>query len=191
MWNLLVKEMPYEWKFLEIGVFKGQTVNLVSLLNEFHHKKGLVYGITPLDNTGKPGEHPVDDYEYRIGQIYQRFGLDMSDLMIIEGLSTNPAVVETANELGPYDILYIDGGHDYETVLSDLQKYTPMVKPHGYVVVDDASCDLNIPDGLIRMDWKGIPEVCEAVNSFFPFTSAGRFEHLFAVGHNRVWRKYD
>lgn len=189
MWNLLVKSMPYTWKFLEIGVFKGQIISLVSLLNQYHHKDGFVYGITPLDNTGAPGEHPIDNYEQRISEIYAQFNLDMSDLTIIQGVSINDAVVEAAKQIGPFDIIYIDGGHDYLTVLKDLQNYVPLIKPGGYLVMDDASCNLNIPDGLIRLDWRGIDEVCQALSDWLQLGGTNVIEHLFAVGHNRVWRK--
>lgn len=187
MWNLLVKSMPHEWKFLEIGVFKGQTISLVSLLNEVHKKDGLVFGVTPLDETGAPGEHPVDDYEYRIGQIYAQFGLDMNDLMIIEGLSQSETVVNATKGFGPFDIVYIDGGHSYDIVFKDLVNYAPMVRLDGFLVIDDASCDLTIPDGLIRMNWRGIPDVCAALNDWLDTTDD--FEHLFAIGHNRVFRR--
>jgi len=186
MWNLLVKTMPIEWKFLEIGVFKGQTISLISFLNRFHHKQGLVYGVTPLDETDK---HPIDDYEYRIGQIYAQFGLDMSDLLIVEGLSTDPAVIQTVETLAQFDIVYVDGGHDYEVVLSDLEKYTPYICYGGYLVIDDASCDLKIPDNLIRLNWRGIPEVCRALSDWWEGGGKNEFEHLFAVGHNRIFRR--
>jgi len=45
---------------------------------------------------------------------------------------------QLANRL--FDLIYIDGGHRYEQVLEDLAKYSRLVRPGGYLVLDDASC---------------------------------------------------
>jgi predicted O-methyltransferase YrrM len=184
MWNLLCKELPNNFKFLEIGVFQGQTTGLMSLLNARYKKNGFIFGLTPLDNTDK---HPTLNYEERIQLLYAQINLDASDLTLIQGLSTTPSVIEQTKENGPFDVLYIDGGHDYDVVVNDIVQYIPMVKDNGYIVVDDASNDLQIPDGMIRMNWRGIPEVTKAVQDYiYPQTS---LKHLFACGHNRIWQK--
>lgn len=188
MWHLICKELLVDFKFLEIGVFKGQIISLISLLNAHHRKNGIIYGITPLTNAGdKYSKHPDIDYEGHIQRIYQQFGLDASDLGIIQGLSNDPDIIETAQELGPFDVVYIDGCHDYEVVVSDVVNYCEMVKLGGLVVIDDASNYLKIPDGLIRMNWRGLEDVSNAVRDTIEKDEC--FEHLFAVGHNRVWRK--
>lgn len=188
MWNIIVAQLPRRFKFLEIGVYMGQIVSLISMMNKAHKKGGLVYGLTPLNNTGdKFSKHPEINYEQAIQRIYAQFKLDGDDLQIIEGLSTTPGVIETARAEGPYDVVYIDGGHDYDVVLSDLKHYPEMLKVGGLLVVDDASSYLKIPDGLIRMNWRGIEDVSNAVRDTIEKDS--RFKHLFAVGHNRVWKR--
>src|SRR5262245_20967128 len=54
--------------------------------------------------------------------------LDQSgfDATVIMADSTWPQVIEWARENGPYDFVYIDGGHQYETVKSDFENYAPM-----------------------------------------------------------------
>lgn len=37
-----------------------------------------------------------------------------------------------------YDIIHIDGGHDYETAKNDIDKFCPLVSPNGLIIVDDA-----------------------------------------------------
>lgn len=188
MWYLISKELPVDFSFLEIGVFKGQIMSLMSLLNKHHKKNGTVYGITPLDNTGdKYSKHPDVNYEDCIQRIYHQFGLDAEDMGILEGLSNDPEIIEAATEYGPYDVIFIDGCHDYEVVVSDITNYCEMVKSGGFVVVDDASNYLNIPDGLIRMDWRGLEDVSNAVRDTIERDE--RFTELFAVGHDRIWRR--
>ena len=188
MWNIIVRDLPTQFKFLEIGVFKGQVISLLSLLNKHHHKDGMVYGITPLSNAGdKYSKHPDVDYEEHIQRIYQQFNLDASDLGIIEGLSNDPDIIETAKELGPFDVVFVDGCHDYEVVVSDIINYGEMLRVGGLMVIDDVSNYLNIPDGLIRMDWRGLEDVSNAARD--TIEKDKHFTELFAVGHNRVWRK--
>ena len=188
MWNLLIHEMPDNFKMLEIGVFKGQTISLASLLNKLYEKNGTVYGISPLDKSGDQyATHPDIDYEQAIQQIYGQFGLDASDLILIEGYSDDEEIIELAQGQAPFDILYVDGCHDYDVVVNDLTRYGDMVRSGGYLVVDDASSDLNIPDGLIRMDWRGLPDVSKAVNDVV--LPNENWEEVFAVGHNRVFRR--
>ena len=188
MWNILVQHSPEHFKFLEIGVFKGQTISLVSLLNKLYNKQGTVYGITPLSTSGdKYATHPDIDYEEAIATIYAKFGLEADDLQILQGYSNDKEIIEQTSELGPFDLVYVDGCHDYEVVVSDLTYYGDMVKLNGYLVVDDASNTLNIPDNLIRLNWRGLPDVTKATNDVL--LGNPKFKEVFAVGHNRIFKR--
>ncbi len=188
MWNILVEHAPQNFKFLEIGVFKGQTISLVSLLNRLYKKDGMVYGITPLSKSGdKYATHPDIDYEEAIMTIYAQSGLDASDLEIIQGYSNDSQIIEQAEQLGPYDLVYVDGCHDYDVVVSDLKHYGNMLKVGGYLIVDDASNTLNIPDNLIRLNWRGLPDVTSATNDVM--LNNPSFKEAFAVGHNRIFKR--
>jgi hypothetical protein len=188
MWNLIIQDLPQNFKFLEVGVYQGQIISLMSLLNRRHQKNGTIYGLTPLAPVDDAfSKHHHVDYEERIGFLYASHGLDASDLQIIEGLSTETHAIVNAGNEGPYDAVYIDGGHDYPTVVSDILTFGPMVKPGGYLVMDDSANYLKIPDGLIRMDWRGILDVSNAVRD--TLESDKNYTELFSVAHNRVWRR--
>lgn len=188
MWNLIAQRLPEDFKFLEIGVYQGQVISLMSLLNKKYNKNGKIWGLTPLANVDDAfSKHHEVNYEERIGILYQYFGLEGTDLAIIEGLSTDMVCVVKAQKFSPYDCIYIDGGHDYETVVADINNFGPMVKQGGLLVMDDSANYLNIPDGLIRMDWRGLISVSNAVKDVLETDSS--FKHIFSVGHNRVWEK--
>lgn len=188
MWRLLVEEAPDDFKILEIGVFKGQTISLISMLNKLFDKKGTVYGISPLNKDGDHyNTHPDIDYEEAISTIYGQFQLDASDLQLMEGYSNDKNIINVAQSEGPYDIIYVDGCHDYSVVVSDLTNYGNMVKLNGYLVIDDASNYLNIPDGLIRLNWRGLEDVSNATRDVTE--KDNRFKEVFAVGHNRIFKR--
>jgi len=45
--------------------------------------------------------------------------------------------VYTLFEPESVDVLHIDGNHDYEYVSKDITLYLPLVKPSGYIIMDD------------------------------------------------------
>jgi len=51
------------------------------------------------------------------------------------------------------DFVYIDAGHDYESVKADIQAWLPKIKPNGIIAGDDYN------------PWWGVPR---AVNEMFP-----------------------
>ena len=171
MWKLLVDEMPPDFKFLEIGVFRGQVLALIRILS----KTASIAGITPLDSTGG---HWDSDYEADIKLLHETFKLSQPD--IIKGLSTDPDIIEKAK--GTYDIIYIDGGHEYEVAKSDIINYSPFVKVGGYLVIDDCANKYDLPYGYFR----GIESVSRAVDQHLPNE---QFKEIFSVVHNRIFQR--
>lgn len=177
MWKLLVDEMPPSFKFLEIGVFRGQILGLIAMLTDNTARAADITGITPLDSTGG---HWESNYEADIKQLHEIFGL--RDPNIIKGLSTEPGVIDEATRKGPYDIVYVDGGHEYSVVKQDVPNYGAMVKPGGYLVIDDCANKYDLPYGYFR----GIESVSRAVDEVLPNE---QFKELFSVVHNRVFQR--
>lgn len=186
LWDALVKDAPDNFKFLEIGVFQGQVISLVKLIAEQISKPCTVYGITPLGPMGDQySTHPDIDYLSRIRRIHQDHSLPSP--VIYKGPSFDPRIKRLARESGLYDIVYIDGCHDYDVVVDDIYTYSDFLKQGGFLVVDDAACDLKIPDGLIPMNFRGLPDVTKALNDTVG-TCPIDYEHRFALGHNRVYQ---
>lgn len=178
MHKLLVDEMPSEFTFMEIGVYKGAILSLYRLLADMSGKKVKRYGVTPLSTAGNFED---SDFGKDIKTIHDQFGLE-KDYIILKGLSNDPEIIsEVVNYR--YDILYIDGGHDYKTVTKDLLYYTALINKGGFLVIDDCANDLDLPENYFF----GIESVTQAVNDF-DLPSKG-FEFLFSVGHNKVYKK--
>jgi SAM-dependent methyltransferase len=170
MWKLIL-ETKAQVKFLEVGVFRGQTLAIVKLIKP----NAKVFGITPLDSTDG---HWESDYAKDIKIIHDQFNLKQPT--IIKGLSTDPEIIQQATS--KYDIVYIDGGHTLDVVRQDLQNYSPMVKQGGYLVIDDCCNKYKIPHGM----FPGIQSVSQAVDEWFPNEE---FKELFSVVHIRVFEK--
>jgi capsular polysaccharide biosynthesis protein len=184
-WHLLVKALPDEFKFIEIGVFKGQVISLISMLALRAGKTGRVYGVTPLSNAGdKFSSYPDDDYASAIDEIQEWTGIPASARAhIIAGLSTDDDIKLAARTVAPFDVVYIDGGHDYATVVNDLNAFGDMLGVGGYLVMSDGATELSLPTGI----WPGHPDVGRAIHDVVDPDL--RWSPLCSVGHLRVWRK--
>jgi len=182
-WYLLVKDMPSNFKFLEIGVYKGRILALIKLLSNLLNKNVKLWGITPLSNADDKFSKYDDDYLSCIKTSFINSNASFENMEIIKGFSQNDDIINKAQENMFYDIIFIDGCHDYEIVCLDIQNYSKMIKSGGYLVIDDASSFLpNMPNVFL-----GHSDVGKAIID--NLDNNNEFIHLYAVGHNRVWRK--
>lgn len=182
-WKLLVDTMPSHFRFLEIGVYKGRVCTTVGYLAERSGKSCSVIGISPLDTSGdKYSTYDNIDYKSEILTNYKKF-VSHDNLQLIKGYSQDTSILQQVQQMAPFDILFIDGSHDYNDVVSDIQNYSKLVNTNGYVVMDDAS--LYVKNAYGR--FLGHPDVSRAANEVMD--TLPNFEHLYVVGHNRVWRK--
>lgn len=186
MWRELVKLQPNNFSFLEIGVFKGQIIGLITQLTKRFGKSSNVYGVTPMTNLGdKYSNYDDIDYSKKIINLFETFSLPFDiNSQIINGLSTDESVKNILKSMEKFDIIYIDGGHDYDTVVSDIQMVKEIIKINGYIVTDDSSCYKQLYELPI---FKGHIEVCDAIKDVLE--PDDNFKEILCVGHNRVFKK--
>lgn len=179
MWYELLQKLPDDALLVEIGVYKGQTLSLWRLISNKLKKNFSIWGISPMIATSDKYHQFEDiDYVWHINEIHATFELELPDLL--EGYSTDMEIIE---QVPGVDLLYIDGGHDLETVRQDVTNYVPKVKPGGFVVFDDASCNLDLPVKEGTDFWyKGLPDVSQVADEF-----AADHKEILTVGHNRVF----
>jgi hypothetical protein len=181
VWEGIVETMPVEFAFLEVGVFKGQITSLVQLLAKLQNKVAVVFGVTTLTNTEDTRcKYPPGDYMAWINQIHNQFKVIPPELIV--GKSTSPDVIEQVTSL-VYHIVYIDAGHDYADVCSDITNYAPCVRVGGLLVMDDAS----INRLKIGNCWPGLEDVSKAVADLLD--KDDRFKFLFCCGHINIFQR--
>lgn len=179
MWKLIVNELPDDFRFMEIGVYKGQVISLIRLLAP----KATIYGVTPLDSSGGMADR---DYRKDIEDLHDAFALPNMYRLFV-GKSQDPDIINQVLTNVPYlDVLYIDGGHEFEEAYADILNYSPLVKKGGYMVIDDCANRFSHPFGYFM----GIDSVSAAVDKLLPPRKASNeWEHLGNVIHNRIWRR--
>jgi SAM-dependent methyltransferase len=184
-WLLAVQAAPRTFSFLEIGVYKGRVLAMIQLLAEAMGKLPLIVGVSPLSDTGdKYSSYEKVDYVEAIRESFRRtHGANPANTQVVKGFSQDAETVKNAAAFGPFDILFIDGCHDYDIVCKDIENYLPHLKPGGLLVMDDASLLIDRPYGLFH----GHPDVARAIHD--KLDGRTDIQHLYAVGHNRVWKK--
>jgi Methyltransferase domain len=185
LWKLIIDAMPAHFKCLEIGVYKGQVTSLLAMLAMTAGKIAESLAVTPLGGFGDKYSHYEDaDYLAAIRSIEAWSGINVaSRARIIRGFSDDDGVKRQCREVAPFDLVYIDGCHDYHVITSDIITYSEMLQPGGLLVIDDASAGLDLPAGI----WPGHADVGRAVREIFEPMRG--FTRIVAVGQLLVWRK--
>lgn len=190
-WKLLVDNVPNNFKFLEIGVYKGRILSIIGLLANEINKECNIYGITPLSTSGdKYSVYKESNFLQDIQNNYLKYNEKIDNLHIIHGFSQDEQIINIAKENGEYDIIYIDGCHDYDVVVSDIQNYSKMIKINGYLIIDDSSIYIPnafCPNAFCPDGYLGHYDVSIAADKYM--NTNEDFIYLYSVGHNRVWKR--
>ena len=150
--NEILKRKPKN--FLEIGVFHGVTSrNICDLLEQIHGKNFTFTGIDlfTTDSVSIKDEIiPETKFSNPLKTIYYKYIVRLDpyskesveklllkhkeNVNIIKG-NSNKVLKEII--LDKFDYVFLDGGHKYETVLSDLKNLRNIVLKKGVILCDD------------------------------------------------------
>ena len=181
MWFLIFRQFrPAD--FLEIGVYRGQTLSLAGFLARLLKIQCATYGISPFSAAGDSVS------EYRTGIDYfadtqtnfVHFGLP--EPFLLKAFSTDQTALDLIKSHS-WDCIYIDGNHDYEIAKADWNNCSASVKPGGLIVLDDAGLGTSFKPTIFASNGHfGPSRVAAEIDS-------RRFKEILQVGHNRVFQK--
>jgi len=181
VWKLLVDEMRNDFRFLEIGCHKCQVISLIRILSNRASKNANIFGITPMNGAGTGWTE--DDYQGDIQKLHDKFNIEYPNLY--RGFSQEEEAVNFANQNSLFDIVYIDGSHEYNDVEADLNNYAPLVYRGGFLVMDDCCNDLNFaPTG----HFAGIQPVTDAFLDYMK-EHGEKWDFVFNIEHIRVMKR--
>jgi predicted O-methyltransferase YrrM len=181
LWWMLLQELRPK-TFLEIGVYRGQVLSLVSLLQGILQINGTVTGISPFLPAGDSVSRYRSDVDYREDTIknFQYFKLPDPDL--IKAFSTDKSASDKIRS-GKWDMIYIDGNHDYEVAKQDWEICAQNLNRGGIIVLDDSALSTEYrPPAFATGGHPGPSQLAQEVDS-------SRFKEILRVGHNRVFQR--
>lgn len=205
LWYLILNDLNGRHRrinALEIGVFKGQVISLWDFICRNIALDVNITAISPFEgNVSRFGRnvwvhrirkvldanyrrtyrdhnlHTIADY-YGLNEIiFREFGLDFNKVRALKGYSNDPEITGSVGG-ERYDLMYIDGDHSYEGAKGDIENYSHLVKPGGYLVMDDASWSL--PGNNFFKGFENVSRACELLPSF-------GFKNVLNIGHNRLY----
>ncbi len=181
MWFLLFREFKPK-NFLEIGVYRGQTLSLAALLSRMNGVTCRVQGVSPFTAAGDAVSKYLESVDYLRDTLenFDHFSLPRPELM--KAFSTD-AEAKTMIRSTAWEMIYIDGNHDYEVARQDWEVCAESVKAGGIIVLDDASLETAFnPPLFATAGHPGPSRVAREVDT-------GRFREIMRVGHNRVFQR--
>ncbi len=180
MWYLLLREFKPQ-NLLEIGVFRGQVISLWALISNHIDVHTRIRCISPFSQAGDEVSHyPKLNYLDDVLRNFRHF--DLPEPEYLQAFSTDPdALAYLKRE--PLDCVYIDGGHDYEVVLSDYRNSVAALRSGGLLVMDDSSLYTDFqPPAFSFAGHPGPSRVAREI-------ADRELDHLGGVGHQNVYRK--
>lgn len=132
--------------FIEIGTWKGRsTVYMASKIRELR-KNIKLYAVDIF------GKFVSEGIEQDSSDIYEEFLNNIEPYKdIIIPIKGNSRIIHNQFNDESFDFIFIDGGHDYETVIEDIKGWYPKLKKDGVFGGHD-------------IDWPG---VSKAVKEYF------------------------
>ena len=140
-------------KFLEIGVFQGVTSrNVCELLYEVHKDNFKYIGIDIFEHDEKSSKEIIPNINFRnpLKQFYYRYmkrenPYSLSSVKsLLKKFEKNVEIIKGDSkkilpiiDLAEVDYVFLDGGHSYETVKSDLNNCKIVIENNGTVLCDD------------------------------------------------------
>ncbi len=179
-WFLLKRYRPVN--FLEIGVYRGQTLSLAALISRITGFPCEIHGISPLAAADDSVSEYLDKIDYQQDLLSHFDHFTLPHPILCRAFSTEPeALTHIKSRL--WDMIYIDGNHDYEVVINDWKVCAKQIRPGGCIVLDDAGLGSNYRPP--RFATAGHPGPSRVAAEIAP----ALFTEILQVGHNRVFQR--
>lgn len=181
MWWMLFQKIRPE-RFLEIGVYRGQTISLAALLHRMLAIRGSVTGISPFSPVGDSVSTYRGNLDYLQDTLLNFRAFDLSVPELLQAYSTDQVATERLKQEA-WDAIYIDGNHDYEVARADWDLCAAHVRPGGIIVLDDSALNTAYrPPAFAIAGHPGPSQVAGEVDST-------QFSEILRIGHNRVFQR--
>lgn len=181
MWYLLLRE--YKPKLcLEIGVYRGQVISLWALIARMLDIKCEIHGISPFAPLGDEVSNYLAEVDYYADTISHHRKFHLEPPILLRSLSTDVEAIEHIRAR-QWDLIYIDGSHDYEFALSDYENCRDNLAIGGLLVMDDSSLYSGYKPPLYS--FAGHPGPSKIVEQF----AMKELIFIAGVGHNNIFLK--
>jgi len=168
-------------RILEIGVFNGNFAErLLSAVTQKSSKSKIYYLGIDLFAEGLTNEKYLSEISLRPGSrlsVQQRLSrFENVTVELIQGDSVS--VLPTILDREKFDLIHIDGGHSYNTVLQDWLNVTNLIDEKSVVFFDDYVNSRGVTKGSF-----GVNRVVDSIDSKI-------FDKKLSVNRDFFWKDY-
>jgi predicted O-methyltransferase YrrM len=163
-------------------VFRGQTISLAALLARQGGWTCEVHGISPFTPAGDSVSKYQQGIDYHSDTLanFEHFQLPRPNLL--RAYSTDAEAVKLIQSR-PWDMIYIDGNHDYEIARKDWEACSQAIKAGGVIVLDDSGLSTAYrPPPMATGGHPGPSKLAQEIDR-------SKFAEILQVGHNRAFQK--
>ena len=149
--NNLPKELNKKFSYLEIGSYEG--LSALNILSNYPNANVTVIDLWDVSNTNSESlDANFDEVEKRFDENLKeyRFTKIKKDSVI--------ALRELLKKNISFDIIYIDGSHNGEDILSDALESYKLLNTNGIIIFDDI---VNANKNINVQSYKGFEKFCE------------------------------
>ncbi len=180
-WFLLFREFRPK-SFLEIGVFRGQSLSLAALCARHFQLDCFVQGISPFSTAGDAVSRYRPGLDYQADTLTNFAYFKLPAPTLLKAYSTD-AIAAQLIASRAWDIIYIDGNHDYDIAKADWELCAKNILPGGVIVLDDSGLSTKFRAPAFATGGHPGPSRLAMEIDRCAFTE------ILQVGHNRVFQK--
>jgi cephalosporin hydroxylase len=179
MWFTLIREWRPK-QCLEIGVYRGQVISLWALIARNLGFPCDAHGISPFSSVGDEVSVYMRNIDFLEDTLIHHRHFGLPEPTLIRAFSTDLVALEHIRS-HRWDLIYIDGNHDYEVALADYEVCKENLADGGLLVMDDSSLytDFQPP----RFSFAGHPGPSRVVQE----RAMKELRFIGGVGHNNVF----
>ena len=181
LWFMLLREFR-PFRCLEIGVYRGQVISLWALIAKKLNFLCEIHGISPFTPAGDQVSVYLKSINYQQDILMHHRHFDLPLPTLFSAFSTDSDAVEYIRAKR-WDLIYIDGGHDYDVVLADYQNCYDSLAEGGLLVMDDSSLYTNYKPPLFS--FAGHPGPSKVAQEL----AMRDLIFIGAIGHNNIFMK--
>lgn len=181
MWFTLLREFQPK-ECLEIGIYRGQVISLWALIARELGFACEAYGISPFTSAGDEISTYMGSIDYLEDTLLNHRHFGLPEPKLLRAFSTDPEALELIRSRR-WNLIYIDGNHDYEIAFADYQVCRDNLAGGGLLVMDDSSLYTEYKPP--QFSFAGHPGPSRVVQEH----AMKELRFLGGVGHNNVFLK--
>ena len=136
-YDMIVDQIPDDGKIVEIGSFLGRSTHyLATSLMNANKEQVKIYCVDTFEGSSEHVNLKIPKDFLSIFKENLKFFIGREMVIPVQGRSDSQQVLDRFDN-GSIDYIMVDGAHEHEPVLDDMENWWPKLKPEGVMFGDD------------------------------------------------------